>query len=132
MLAKLKEYKELIAIILFFASGFVWLEKEYPKKAELKSEIAVLNCMLEKYMTLTQYQIRSQELEKQIQQLNNEIKNFPQGTNGAASALSPAMKSEMDEIAASLSDKKNELKENKNSMNKIIDELARNVCGKEK
>ena len=41
MLAKLKEYKELTAIIVFFLGGFLWLEREFdrhPTRGDLKVE----------------------------------------------------------------------------------------------
>jgi hypothetical protein len=130
MIEKLKEYKEVIVIIVFFLGGFFWLENQYPKKTDLKSEIGVLNCLLEKYMTLTQYQIRGQELEKQIQELNNQIQLFYVESKNRSRIVSPGMKHEMDEKKSDLSGKKKDLKENKDAMEKISCELERNVCGK--
>lgn len=129
MLQKLNEYKEIIAIIVFFLGGFFWLEGEFPKKSDLNSEIGSVKCLLEKYMTLTQLQIRGQELDKQIQELNDQIKLFPAIANSGPS-LTPAMAQELDDKKSDMSGKKNDFKANKVAMEKIVDELARNVCGK--
>lgn len=130
MLEKLKEYKEVIAIIIFFLGGFFWLEGEFPKKSDLNSEIGSVKCLLEKYMTLTQLQIRRQELDKQIQEINDHIKLFPAISNAGSPPLTPAMAQELDEKKSDMSGKKKDFKENKFAMEKIVDELARNVCGK--
>jgi hypothetical protein len=130
VLEKLKEYKEVITIIIFFLGGFFWLQNEFPKKSDLNSEIGSVQCLLQKYMTLTQLQIRSQELDKQIQELGNQIRLFPAASNDATHGLTPAMAQELDEKKSDLSDKKKDLRENKLAMEKIVEELARNACGK--
>jgi hypothetical protein len=132
MLTKLKEYKEFIAILVFFIGGFIWLEKEFPKKSDLKSEVKILECMLDKYMTLTQRQIRGQELAKRIQELNHKIKTMlPSGAGGSSPLLSPAMGHELDQLKKDLADNREDLKKNNDAMKTMRDELERNVCGKE-
>lgn len=133
MLQKIKEYKELIAIIVFFLGGFIWLESQFPKKSYIKSEVKSLNCLLEKYMILTQLQIRGQKLEKQIQEIDRKMEStFQINSDITNHPLSPAMEYELKELRESLSDKKKELKNNNDEMEKIHNELARNICGKEK
>ena len=129
MLEKLKEYKEVITIIIFFLGGFFWLEGEFPKKSDLNSEIGSVRCLLDKYMTLTQLQIHGQELDKQIQEINDQIKLFPATSNTGLPSLTPAMTQELDEKKSDMSGKKNDFKANELAMEKIVDELARNVCG---
>lgn len=142
MLEKIKEYKEVIAIIVFFLGGFIWLENQYPKKTDLKSEtrslkkdlktaIRSLDCLVEKYMTLTQLQIRGQNLEKKIQNLERKIKSTFQSSDDATTiALSPAMKHELKKLEEDLSAKIKDLRKNKDDMEDINNQLARNICGK--
>lgn len=127
MLNKLKHYKEMITIMLFFIGGFMWLDGEYAKKEELKQEIVEVECILDKYMTLTQLQIYGQELEKQVNGLREVIKiSLP--SNGVT--LSPAMKYQIEEKKKELSNKQSEFKQNYNKIKAISGELARNVCGR--
>lgn len=129
MLDKLKNYKEMITIMLFFVSGFIWLDSQYPKKVDLKQEIASVQCILDKYMMLTQLQIHGQELEKQVTALRDVIKiTLPYNTD--AIPLSPAMKYEIDEKKKELTGKKNDFKQNYNKIKQISGDLARNVCGR--
>jgi|GEM_PF-1338292 len=132
MLQKLKEYKEIIAIVVFFLGGFIWLESQFPKKSDLKSEIKTLNCLLEKYMVLTQLQIHGQKLEKQIQDIKIKIDStFQINSDGTSPRLSPPMEYELEELRESLSNMKKELKNDNDEMEKVDNELARNICGKE-
>ena len=132
MLQKLKEYKEIIAIVVFFLGGFIWLESQFPKKSDLKSEIKTLNCLLEKYMVLTQLQIHGQKLEKQIQDIKIKIDStFQINSDGTSPRLSPPMEYELEELRESLSNMKKELKNDNDEMEKVHNELARNICGKE-
>jgi hypothetical protein len=126
MLEKLKEYKEMIAIIVFFLGGFIWLNSQFPKKSDLTAEIGSLNCQLEKYMTLTQLQIRSQELGKQAQDLATRISDVE--TNSGDTHLSPAMKFELDQMKSDLKHNREKHRSNKDEIAEILDELARNVC----
>lgn len=128
MLEKLKEYKELVAIIVFFLGGFIWLNNQFPTKGDLKAEIGFLNCLVEKYMTLTQLQIRGQELEKQIQDLATSIPDME--TNSGDVHLSPAMKFELNQLKSDFEHNKEKYRSNTAEIAKILDELARNVCRK--
>lgn len=129
MLEKLKEYKELIAIIVFFLGGFIWLNNQFPTKNDLKAEIGFLNCMLDKYMTLTQLQLRGQDLEKQAQALAKEI--FGMEANSGDMHLSPAMKFEFDQLKSDFEHNRKAYRTNTAEITKITDELSRNVCRKE-
>jgi hypothetical protein len=142
MLKKLKEYKEIIAIIVFFIAGFIWLENQFPKKADLqretgtlktdlKSQIKSLDCLLEKYMTLTQLQIRGRNLEKEIMDFESEIQSrFRPDDDATGPLLSPAMKHELKRLEDDLAVKIKDLRQIKKDMENIDDELARNICGK--
>ncbi len=129
MLEKLNQYKELIAIIVFFLGGFFWIESEFPNKSDLKAELSSVHCLLEGYMKLTQLQIRNQEFEKQIADLGKRLSTAPEnGTN--ALPLSPAMHQEFEQLRSDLADKRNDMKINAAQITQVRDELARNVCGK--
>ncbi len=129
MLEKLKEYKELIAIIVFFLGGFTWLNTQFPTKSDLKAEIASLNCLLEQYMTLTQLQIRGQQIEKQTQELTRRISEvLPDDISASSLPLSPAMELEFEQLKADLAAKRGDLRSNATAMEKIRDELARHIC----
>ena len=131
MLEKLKEYKELIAIIVFFLGGFIWLDTQFPTKTDLKAEIASLNCLLEKYMTLTQLQIRGQEIEKQTHELTKKITGIlPEDNVSTGVSLSPAMRLEFEQLKTELDAQRDDLHKNAKEMEKIRDELGRQICGK--
>ena len=126
MLGKLKEYKELIAIIVFFLGGFIWLNSQFPKKSDLEAKIGSLNCQLEKYMTLTQLQIRGQELGKQAQDLMTRILDVENYSENVV--LSPPMKINLDQMKSDLKHNREKHRSNKDEIATILDELARNVC----
>ncbi len=136
MLQKLKEYKEIIAIMVFFAGGFMWLNKQYPTKAELHetnhqllTEIQHLQCLLKKYMQLTQLQIRSHDLEKQIDDLKSRFPaKLPSSETHGNLHLSPAMKLELDQMKSQLTHKVDDLRATTMAMETLRDELARDVC----
>ncbi len=135
MLEKLKEYKELMAIIVFFLGGFIWINNQFPTKSDLsaeKSDLSAengsLNCLVKKYMSLTQLQIRGQELVKQMQDLATTITDME--TNSENVLLSPAMLFELDQLKADLGHDTEKFRSNKAEIKNIMDELARNVCRK--
>lgn len=128
MLEKLKQYKELIAIIVFFLGGFIWLDNQFPSKDDLKAQVAYLDCQLDMYMTLTQKQIHSQELAKQAQDLAARISEM--GNNNDDLQISPAMKFELDQLKSDFAHNKEQHRLNNVEIDKILDELGRNVCKK--
>lgn len=128
MIEKLKEYKELITIIIFFLGGFIWLNNQFPTKSDLTEEVGSINCLVEKYMTLTQLQIRCQDLLKQTQVLAAKIADMEQ--NGENVHLSPAMKFELEQHKSDFKDDREKYRSNKAEIKNIIDGLARNICKK--
>jgi hypothetical protein len=130
MLEKLKEYKELIGIVVFFLSGLFWIQSQFPTKKDLKAEVGVLNCLLDKYMTLTQLQIRGRELERLIQEQSDQINALGNNQGLTTARLSPAMQQELEAKRADLAANRSELKTKTAEMQKIGDELQRNVCAK--
>jgi hypothetical protein len=129
-LEKLQEYKELLTVVVFFLGGFFWIQNQYPTKTDLRTEIGVLNCLLDKYMLLTQLQNKGRDLERHAQELKNEIAAFGGDQNRTQPPLSPAMKQELDDKKADLATVQADLKVNAASIQSTGDELARNVCGK--
>ncbi|KWC36271.1 hypothetical protein WL51_19340 [Burkholderia ubonensis] len=130
MLEKLKEYKELIAIVAFFLGGFLWIQEQYPTKTDLKSQIGVLNCLLGEYMLLTQQQLRVRDLERLIHDETSQIGSYENARGAKAAALSPAMLEELDAKKDDLATHRAELKTRTAEMQKVNDELQRNVCQK--
>lgn len=131
MLEKLKEYKELIAIIVFFLGGFFWLQSEFPSKNDLKSQLKVINCQLDSYMQLTQLQISSQEQEKQLNDLLKKLSEAPPDDNSKKGvSISPAMRVELEQLRVDYTERRNQLGVTTAAMAKIKDELARGVCEK--
>jgi|APSaa5957512622_1039677.scaffolds.fasta_scaffold231735_1 hypothetical protein len=126
MIEKLKEYKELIAIIVFFLGGFLWLHNQFPTKNDLIKEIAFLNCQLDKYITLTQLQIRGQTLAKNAQDLANRISGMETGIEDVA--LSPAMKFELEKLKSDFKYNREKYRKNQAGIENILDDLARSVC----
>ena len=104
MLDKLKEYKELITIIVFFLGGFTWLNAQFPTKADLesakidlKSAISYQDCLGERYMKLVQSQIDRQEIQVQVQGLDREIKEGSDDIEKSKVYISPAMQHSFDQ-----------------------------------
>ena len=129
MLEKLKAYKELLAIIVFFLGGLFWIQNQFPTKTDLKAQIGVLNCLLDKYMVLTQRQIRGRDLERQLQELTAQINLFTDDHGPSHPAISPAMLQELEAKRQELTDVRRDLKSNADEIQKTSDELARNLCG---
>jgi hypothetical protein len=129
-LQRLQEYKELLAIMVFFLGGFFWIQGQYPTKNDLKAQIGVLSCLLDKYMSLTQLQNHAQSLDGQAQQLREEIAAFRGDPDRSQPPLSPAMKQELDSKKAELVNVQSEFKKTAAQIQAAGEELARNVCGK--
>lgn len=130
MFEKLKEYKEVLTIVVFFLGGFLWIQGQYPTKTDLKSQIGVLNCLLDKYMSLTQLQIRGRDLERQAQELKDEIGAFGDAQDRTHLSISPAMMNELQAKKDGLAAVQADLKTNAGNIQTTGDELARNVCGR--
>lgn len=75
MLEKLKQYQEIITIIIFFLGGFFWVEDRFPQKTDLDSfekrlqdKNEKLECLLKKNMSLVQDQVRVITLKQEIEE----------------------------------------------------------------
>ena len=123
MLDRLKEYKEIIAIAVFFIGGFMWIENQYPKRSDLD----VLSCLVREYMTLTQQQIRASDLEKEIAELAEALTS--QGRVASAEPLSPALQMEFERRQHELADYYDELRRNETAMRETTERLQRHSCG---
>jgi hypothetical protein len=133
MLDRLKEYKELIAILVFFLGGFFWLQSEFPSKGELRAEIGSLDCVLQSYMKLTQSQISSQEQEKQVSELMRKLSEAPpDDASRSGLSVSPAMRVEFEQLKADYTAKRQQLADTTKEMAQIRKDLEMNICGKPK
>jgi hypothetical protein len=129
MIERLKEYKEIITIVLFFLGGVFWIQRQYPTKNDLKSEIGSLQCLVDKYMYLTQLQIHSRYIERQAENLQGEIRAYGADEQGHLS-ISPAMVQIVEGKKAELGKLSTDLQKNNDDIQKTSDELQRNICGK--
>lgn len=133
MLEKLKEYKELLGILVFFLGGFFWIQNQFnqfPTKTDLRAEVRVLNCLLEKYMLLTQLQIRGRDLERQVQELTGQVNAAADDQDPSRPPMSPAMRQELEAKRQDLAALRGDLKTNTAQIQKTGDELGRNACGR--
>ena len=132
LLERIGQYKELLGIMVFFLGGFFWIQNQFnqfPTKTDVKSEVGILNCLLNEYMSLTQLQIRGRDLERQVQDLSDELTAFGADQNRAHPAISPAMQQALEAKKADLVAARGDLKTNTDAIQKTGDELARNLCG---
>lgn len=136
MLAKLKEYQDLIAIIVFFLGGFFWLNNQFPQKTDLESvkhelqeENAVLKCLLKKNMMLVQDQIQASALEKNIKEKSEYIYFLSEKLNTEGQTMSPVMQIKLNETKEEVAAQKDELKKVIAQMQEIKNQLEINSCG---
>lgn len=141
MLSRLKEYKEFIAILVFFLGGFFWIDKEFPKKTDLESqvsaveasvtsEVRVLKCLLEQYMLVTQLQMRARETEREVRGLTDDLIDRQTAAGEVQPVnLTPAMRMELETLRDTLSRKREELAETNSRIKEIRNELERQSCG---
>jgi hypothetical protein len=139
ILDKLKQYQDIIGIVLFFLGGFFWIQTQFPQKSDLESvkqelqkENGILRCLLKKNMVLVQDQIQASALEKNIKEKNEfadilarQLDKMSSGTEG----VSPAMQSRLDETREEIANKKEELKAVILRMQTTKNELEINSCG---
>lgn len=137
MLEKIKQYQEMISIIIFFLGGFFWLQNQFPQKDDLESvkhqlqrENAVLKCLLKKNMILVQDQIQANSLEKSIKEKSEFAEILSkQFDNANTEGVSPAMRGRLNETNEALTNQKEELKKVIARMQETKNELERNICG---
>jgi hypothetical protein len=135
VLDKLKEYKDVISIVIFFLGGFFWVQSELPKKDDLeavKQELLtknkVLKCLLKSNMTLVQNQIQASSLEKTIKEKQDYLvlsDKFP------VENMSPAMKATLNELNEDVTNKKAELRAVIMRMQNTRSDLEKNICGED-
>ena len=137
MFAKLKQYKEFIAILVFFLGGFFWLDSQFPKKSDLETQIGGvsddlsgqivnLQCLLKKYMKLTQLQINAQTKEKTIDNLRQSVESL---SDIEPDLLSPQMRQILNGFAEELETEKAALSKIASDIEDIQGELKLQSCG---
>lgn len=136
MLARLKEYKELITIVLFFLGGFFWIENRYVQTTELngvnarfdtvakEDSLNILNCKVDKYMRLTQLQVEAAEVKELIEGLEDDLASF----QVASVEVTPAMRNAIQRSEKELSNQLDRLFAVDTEVRALSDELARQVC----
>lgn len=136
MLDKLKQYQEIITIIVFFLGGFFWLNNQFPQKVDLESvkqqlqsENAVLKCLLKKNMMLVQDQIQASALEKNIKEKSEYIYFLSEKLNSEGQTMSPVMQIKLNETREEVAAQKDELKKVIAQMQEIKNQLEINSCG---
>lgn len=124
LLHVLNEYKEILTVIIFFLGGVFWIQNHFPTKTDLISQLSLIKCQLDGYMQLTQQQVRHEQITAQIAQLTQQLES------AKTVALSPSM----EESLADLRTQKAQLLAAGDAasaaMQKINDDLGRNVCAK--
>jgi hypothetical protein len=131
MLEKLKEYRELIAIVVFFLGGFFWLQAEFPSKSDLKAELGSIRCLLDSYMKLTQLQNLSHDQDKQLDELSRKLSEASRDDiSGSGLSISPAMRVGLEQLKSDYAATRNQLGQTTKEMAKIKDDLERAVCGR--
>lgn len=132
MLNRIKEYKELIAIIVFFLGGFLWLERNFPAKEdlestkrELESKIEESRCVSDKQIEITQWQMRERDLEKHIDDLNGQINMYSD-----TRTLPPTVKEAIENKKLERQSEKADLKDTKTRIQEIFRALEINTCRK--
>jgi hypothetical protein len=123
MLEKLNQYKEVITLVVFFLGGFFWIENQFPTKLDLTRQIGVLKCELDNYMKLTQLQIRSRDLERTIQTLDQDL-GMPISTD-----LPPSFREILDQKKNQRADDIAALKSVNDQIASIFNDLGRQICG---
>lgn len=140
MLSRLKEYRDFIAILVFFLGGFFWIDNEFPKKTDLKTEVGTveqnltsqvteLQCIVDQYMRLTQLQIRARELEKDLDRAWSDWEESQAMLASAQPAnLSPAMQRELDLLNAEKNKLHDDLDETLGAIDEVRLALERQSC----
>ncbi|SEA59322.1 hypothetical protein [Rubrimonas cliftonensis] len=147
MLERLKAYKEFIAILLFFAGGFAWMERTYLSRDSLSGverqlagldarlaeharieDVQTLSCLLNAYMLLTQRQMRAMDVERMIAE-NTRALTAPFEAVAEA-ARSPAMMIEFERKQDELGALRAERRALRQAMADTTDRLERHECGR--
>ena len=149
MLDKLREYKEIIAIVIFFAGGFTYLNTNFPDKddltssqnqlgtdikrakSDLQSQVKIQQCLLEKYMLLTQLQMRGYQLERTIAAMSTrhaEARKVKTNDPETWARLSPAMKNDFEDLQVTLRRSNEDLQSTVEEMEQLSEELQMHVC----
>lgn len=142
MLATLKAYKEFLAILVFFAGGFAWIESRYTAHEDFSGlsdtmngvrqematqrDVARLKCLLTEYMTLTHLQIRAQDLEKEIERLTGDLSD-PRLASADLEA-NPALMMVVADHEERLRMTRGDLKEVNDEITRVTEALQRHEC----
>ena len=125
MLDKLKEYRDLIGLVVFFLGGFFWIQSQFPTKTDLSSQLGVVKCQLKSYMSLTQDELHAQDLTGKIQDIDQQLAAF----SASGEQLSPSVTAILTQKKSDRDGYLNDLTATNNQMLSISQSLQRQECG---
>jgi hypothetical protein len=129
LLDVLNECKEVIALLVFFLGGVWWIQDRFPTKTDLQSRLALIKCELDDYMQLTQLQVRHEQLSGQLAQLDQQLGSAT--TVRTSVALSPSLQQMLSGLQTQRGQLQIQADAASAAMQKLNDDLARNLCAKE-
>lgn len=124
MIEKLKEYRDLIGLVVFFLGGFFWAENQFPTKIDLNVQMSRMRCQLTDYMSLTQDQIRAADMNGKIQDINQQLNAF----SAPGVTISPSMQDIVNQQKADRQQYLDDLKAANTDMQAINQRLQKQDC----
>lgn len=124
MLDRLKEYRDIISLVVFFLGGFLWVQAQFATKAALNEE----KCLLRDAITLGQLQIRQSSLQNETQALDGQISERLAVLAKLTDRPSPSFLFELDQMKAKEAKKLADLDENIKQQQKISDDMVNPKC----
>jgi methyl-accepting chemotaxis protein len=126
MIEKLKEYRDLIGLVVFFLGGLFWVQNQFPTKTDLSDQLGVVKCQLRSYMSLTQDELHVQDLTGKIQDIDQQLAALSEGTAQTSPSIAGMVEKQRSDRDSYLAD----LKTTNTQMSDITQSLERQECGK--
>jgi hypothetical protein len=132
VLQKLKDYKEVIALIVFFLGGFTWIQKNFPDKTYLDdrikaqgSKIATLECLLSHNINATDAQLKMKIHSDDIEKFRARSATL---NHKSPATLSEDEKNELDELKRSIENARDDLQKEQNRSDAILSDFKAGKC----
>lgn len=152
MLERLKQYKELIAILVFFLGGFAWIENRFVKADAIdpltgavdavdmriarmgeamatRQDVDGLHCLLNAYMTITQHQMKMRVVEAEKAELERDPPGVVLAASHGGDGASAGLMHEVQNYYKTLDRLEGELHSRQREVENIISQLQRHECG---